>query len=482
SIMCTSYFINIGIMDLAESPRFQAMNRKLIAMNKLLMEENEQLQKQVSQLVHENVYMKQLLQSNTFTKFLSKDTWTAIDWVQIPGMKPSPDLFGIVTISHGGHGVVARAFGLENLEPTKVCERSLSGSEVGQSATTTQYVAEVLHPLFEQIAQETREVVCALGRQPVFYKLVSIMGGDGIEDVIIACNSKKIKVLGSNLVTAFGARGGIICAKASMLLPPNFDSYSASALKTRPCSLPRLRPTRFSGSQIIMPLAQSHDCFLSTLTHDEGLSSRDIHLLQYLALRKSVNRLEDEKSMGSCFQLVFARIDEFFPDDAPLISSGFRVIPLDIKTLLNIFLFHRMDYPLEERTLDLASSLEVGATTQRASVDGYGSQDVCNLRSVLTIAFQFPYEIHLQDTVASSSLLFKEYQWLFLPPSLALNTGQKIISGFPEAEYCFIYIKKKHCILHACGYHLGLDLVSDLDQAGESLLRMFWDHQDLSCA
>lgn len=61
-----------------------------------------------------------------------------------------------------------------------------------------------------------------------------------------------------------------------------------------------------------------------------------------------------------------------------------------------------MDYPLEERTLDLASSLEVGATTQRASVDGYGSQDVCNLRSVLTIAFQFPYEIHLQDTVACS--------------------------------------------------------------------------------
>jgi hypothetical protein len=41
----------------------------------------------------------------------------------------------------------------------------------------------------------------------------------------------------------------------------------------------------------------------------------------------------DEKSMGSCFQLVFAPIDELFPDDAPLVSSGFRVIPLDIKTV-----------------------------------------------------------------------------------------------------------------------------------------------------
>jgi type IV secretory pathway TrbL component len=50
----------------------------------------------------------------------------------------------------------------------------------------------------------------------------------------------------------------------------------------------------------------------------------------------------DEKSMGSCFQLVFAPINELFPDDAPLISSGFRVIPLDIKTVecfLLVYLF-----------------------------------------------------------------------------------------------------------------------------------------------
>ena len=32
--------------------------------------------------------------------------------------------------------------------------------------------------------------------------------------------------------------------------------------------------------------------------------------------------------------------------------------------------------------------------------------------------------------------------------------------------------------LLVCRYHLGVDLVSHSDQAGESLLRMFWDHQD----
>lgn len=45
----------------------------------------------------------------------------------------------------------------------------------------------------------------------------SVMGGDGTEDVIIACNSKKIRN-SSNPASAFGAPGGIICAKASMLL------------------------------------------------------------------------------------------------------------------------------------------------------------------------------------------------------------------------------------------------------------------------
>lgn len=37
----------------------------------------------------------------------------------------------------------------------------------------------------------------------------------------------------------------------------NFDAYSASALKASPGSLPGLRPMRFSGNQIILPLANT---------------------------------------------------------------------------------------------------------------------------------------------------------------------------------------------------------------------------------
>lgn len=42
-----------------EASRLQNVNRKLTAMNKLLMEENDRLQKQVTHLVYENGYFRQ---------------------------------------------------------------------------------------------------------------------------------------------------------------------------------------------------------------------------------------------------------------------------------------------------------------------------------------------------------------------------------------------------------------------------------------
>ncbi|CAN6296863.1 unnamed protein product [Urochloa humidicola] len=647
-----------------ESSRLQAVNRKLTAMNKLLMEENERLQKQVSQLVHENAHMRQQLhntslandtscESNvttppnpirdasnpsgllaiaeeTFTEFLSKATGTAIDWVQMPGMKPGPDSVGIVAISHGCRGVAARACGLVNLEPTKVieilkdcpswfrdcrslevftmfpagnggtielvymqmyapttlvpardfwtlrytttmedgslvvCERSLSGSGGGPNAASAQQferaemlpsgylvrpcegggsivhivdhldlkarnVPEVLRPLYEssvvvaqkmttvalrhlrQIAQETSgEVVYALGRQPAVLRTFSqrlsrgfndaisgfnddgwsIMGGDGIEDVVVACNSTKKIRNNSNVGIAFGAPGGIICAKASMLLqsvPPavlvrflrehrsewadyNIDAYLASSLKASACSLPGLRPMRFSGGQMIMPLAHTveNEEILEvvrlegqSLTHDEALLSRDIHLLQ---LCTGI----DEKSVGSSFQLVFAPIDEHFPDDAPLISSGFRVIPLDMKT----------DGVSSGRTLDLASSLDVGSAAPQASGDA--SPDDCNLRSVLTIAFQFPYEMHLQDSVATMARQYvrsvvsavQRVSMAISPSQSGLNAGQRMLSGFPEAGTLARWVCQSY------HYHLGVELLNQSDEAGEALLKMLWHHPD----
>ncbi|KAI5406033.1 Homeobox-leucine zipper protein ATHB-15 [Lathyrus oleraceus] len=105
-----------------EAGRLQAVNRKLTAMYKLLMEENDRLQKQVSHLVYENSVFRQhtpngaiattdtscesvvtsgqqhpprdaspagllSIAEETLAEFLSKATGTAVEWVQMPGMK-----------------------------------------------------------------------------------------------------------------------------------------------------------------------------------------------------------------------------------------------------------------------------------------------------------------------------------------------------------------------------------------------------------
>lgn len=37
----------------------------------------------------------------------------------------------------------------------------------------------------------------------------------------------------------------------------------------------------------------------------------------------------DENAVGTCAELIFAPIDASFSDDAPLLPSGFRIIPLE---------------------------------------------------------------------------------------------------------------------------------------------------------
>jgi homeobox-leucine zipper protein len=105
------------------------------------------------------------------------------------------------------------------------------------------------------------------------------------------------------------------------------------------------------------------------------------------------------------------------------------------------------------RTLDLASNLEVGSTTQQTSADA--SQDECNLRSVLTIAFQFPYEMHLQDSVATMARQYvrsivsavQRISLTISPSGSGLNTGQKI-TGFPEAATLVLWICQSYQYVH----------------------------------
>ncbi|PSR95194.1 Homeobox-leucine zipper protein like [Actinidia chinensis var. chinensis] len=651
-----------------EASRLQTVNRKLTAMNKLLMEENDRLQKQVSHLVCENGYMRQQLQSasaantdascesvvttpqhslrdannpagllsiaeETLAEFLSKATGTAVDWVQMPGMKPGPDSVGIFAISHSCSGVAARACGLVSLEPTKiaeilkdrpswfrdcrslevftmfpagnggtieliytqiyapttlapardfwtlryttsldngslvVCERSLSGSGAGpNAAAASQFVRaeilpsgylirpcegggsiihivdhlnleawsvpEVLRPLYEsskgvaqkmtiaalryirQIAQETSgEVVYGLGRQPAVLRTFSqrlsrgfndavngfndngwsIMNCDGAEDVIVAVNSTKNLCATSSLSTSLSLVGGILCAKASMLLqnvPPavlvrflrehrsewadfNVDAYSAAALKASSFAYPGMRPTRFTGSQIIMPLGHTieHEEMLEvirleghSLAQEDAFVSRDIHLLQICSGI-------DDNAVGACSELVFAPIDEMFPDDAPLLPSGFRIIPLDAKSC------DTRDNLTRHRTLDLTSSLEVGPATKQGSGDASSCH---NMRSVLTIAFQFPFENSLLDNIAAMARQYvrsvissvQRVAMAISPSGLSPTAGPKLSSGSPEA------LTLAQWICQSYSYHLGTELLRTDSDGGDSVLKSLWHHPD----
>lgn len=643
-----------------ESSRLQTVNRKLTAMNKLLMEENDRLQKQVSQLVCENGFMRQQLHTapamttdgscesvvtttqhslrdtnnpagllsiaeETLAEFLSKATGTAVDWVQMPGMKPGPDSVGIFAISHRCSGVAARACGLVSLEPTKiaeilkdrpswfrdcrslevftmfpagnggtieliytqiyapttlapardfwtlrysttlengsvvVCERSLSGS--GPNTAAPQFiradmlpsgylirpcdgggsiihivdhlnleawsVPEVLRPLYQsskvvaqkmtiaalryirQIAQETSgEVVYGLGRQPAVLRTFSqrlnrgfndaingftddgwtMLNCDGAEDVIIACNTAKTFMATLNAASSLPMVGGVLCAKASMLLqnvPPavlvrflrehrsewadfSVDAYSAAALKANSYAFPGMRATRFTGSQIIMPLGHTieNEEMLEvirleghSLTPEDAYISRDIHLLQICIGI-------DENAVGACSELVFAPIDEMFPDDAPLLPSGFRIIPLDSKP-----------EAATNRTLDLTSSLEVGPSSNHGAADATSSG---SNRSVLTIAFQFPFESSLQENVATMARQYvrsvissvQRVAMAISPSGLSPTVGPKLSPGSPEA------LTLAHWICQSYSYHMGAELLRTSSAADDTVLKHLWHHQD----
>ncbi|XP_024979340.1 homeobox-leucine zipper protein ATHB-15-like isoform X2 [Cynara cardunculus var. scolymus] len=661
-----------------EASRLQSVNRKLTAMNKLLMEENDRLQKQVSHLVYENGCFRQHTQNatlatkdtscesvvtsgqhhltpqhpprdaspagllsiaeETLTEFLSKATGTAVEWVQMPGMKPGPDSIGIVAISHGCTGVAARACGLVGLEPTRVaeilkdrptwfrecrtvdvldvlptanggtiellymqlyapttlatardfwllrytsvtedgslvvCERSLSNTQNGPSIPPVPNfvraemlpsgylirpcegggsiihivdhmnleawsVPEVLRPLYEsstvlaqkttmmalrqlrQIAQEVSQSSTPnWGRRPAALRALSqrlsrgfneavngftdegwsLMGTDGMDDVTILVNSSPEKLMGLNLSFSNGypsVNTSVMCAKASMLLqnvPPalllrflrehrsewadnNVDAYSAAAIKLGPCSLPGSRAGNFGG-QIILPLAHTieHEELLEVIklegvSHcpEDALMARDMFLLQLCSGM-------DENAVGMCSELVFAPIDASFADDAPLLPSGFRIIPLDfckVRSSLN-------EASSPSRTLDLASALEVRGPGNKTSGDRSVSSG--NARSVMTIAFEFAFESHMQESVAAMARQYvhsiissvQRVASALSPSHLNPNGGIQAPLGTPEAHTLARWIS------HSYRCYLGVELLKVPGEGSESILKSLWHQSD----
>ncbi|CAN1784941.1 Homeobox-leucine zipper protein ATHB-8 [Linum perenne] len=651
-----------------EASRLQAVNRKLTAMNKLLMEENDRLQKQVSHLVYENTFFRQhtptpppptttdtscesvvttsghqrdaatpagvflfsrllSIAEETLAEFLSKATGTAVEWVQMPGMKPGPDSIGIVAISHGGNGIAARACGLVGLEPTRVaeilkdrpswyrdcrtvevlnamstgnaatiellymqlyapttlapardfwllrytsaledgslvvCERSLNNTQNGPSMPPSQHfvraqmfpsgylirpcdgggsiihvvdhmdlepwsVPEVLRPLYEsstllaqkttmaalrhlrQISQEVSQPnVHGWGRRPAALRALgqrlskgfneavngftdegwSVLESDGIDDVTVLVNSSPTKMMGLNFAYANGfpaMNNAVLCAKASMLLqnvPPavllrflrehrsewadsGIDAYAAAAVRAGPCGgLPVVSGAGNFGGQVILPLAHTieHEEFMEVIKLENMGYREDMMMPGDIFLLQLCNGV-DENAVGNCAELIFAPIDASFSDDAPIIPSGFRIIPVD----------PGMDASSPNRTLDLASALEVGRPS------GNKACGSTSTKSVMTIAFQFGFEMHLQENVASMARQYvrsiiasvQRVAMALSPSGFGSQPGLRSLPGSPEALTLARWISQSY----SC--YLGAELLKS--EANESVLKALWHHSD----
>uniref|UniRef100_A0A0E0AEI7 START domain-containing protein n=1 Tax=Oryza glumipatula TaxID=40148 RepID=A0A0E0AEI7_9ORYZ len=261
-------------------------------------------------------------------------------------------------------------------------------------------VPEVVRPLYESSALVAQKISMAVqGFNEVLNGLAddgwSVIESDGIDDVCISVNSSK--VTGCNATFSSGltiVSTGVLCAKASMLMSLlhhycNFcanTSHNGPTMKPNFCNLPMSRLGGFSG-QVILPLAHTFEPaeFLeviklgNTRNYQDTLVHRDLFLLQMY------NGVE-ESSAGTCSELIFAPIDASFSDDSPLLPSGFYIIPIDS--------------PLSNCMLDLASMLEAATPRSRISgINSSGCAAAASSKAVMTIAFQFAFESHLQGSV-----------------------------------------------------------------------------------
>nr|GMC76075.1 homeobox-leucine zipper protein athb-15 [Ipomoea batatas] len=521
-----------------EASRLQAVNRKLTAMNKLLMEENDRLQKQVSQLVYENSYFRRQTQSTglatkdtscesvvtsgqhqltpqhpprdaspagllsiaeeTLTEFLSKATGTAVEWVQMPGMKPGPDSIGIIAISHGCTGVAARACGLVGLEPSRVAEilkdrpswyRDCRAVDVVNVLPTANggtiellymqlYAPTTLAPArdfwllrFTSVMEDGSLVVCERS-------LGNVQNGPSMPPVQ---NFVRAEMLPSGyLIRPCDGGGSIIHIVDHMnveawsvpeVLRPLYESSAVLAQKTTMAALRQLRQIAQEVSQTNVTNWGRRPAALRALSH--RLSR---------GFNEALNGFTDEgwsllgnDGMDDVTILVNSSPDKLMGLNLSY-TNGFTSISNAVLCAKASMLLQESSSP--NRTLDLTSALETGTAENKVLNDLNTNNSAA--RSVMTIAFQFAFESHMQENVAAmarqyvrSIISSVQRVALALSPShLGSHGGLRLPLGTPEAHIIARWI----CQSYRC--YLGVELLKSTGEGNESILKTLWNHSD----
>ncbi|XP_024390752.1 homeobox-leucine zipper protein HOX32 isoform X2 [Physcomitrium patens] len=312
---------------------------------------------------------------------------------------------------------------------------------------------------------------------------------DGLDDVSVMLNatpkSMEGQIASDKLLYSLG--GGILCAKASMLLQNvpssllirflrehrsewadyDIDANVASFRSNGNGYVPRCGGV--SHVQLPLPLAYSGESGeILEVVKVEGHSS-----VQHMVLSRDTFLLQlcsgvDESAVGACAQLVFAPVDVALADDIPLLPSGFCVSPIDTNVVDGFGL---------DRTLDLASTLE-GGNDLRLNGDAKSSNSPGQMRSVLTIAFQFAYEVHTRETVAAMARQYVrnvvasvQQVAMALAPSRGAPPPRQVPSN-PDA------LSLVRHVLSSYRFHMGIDLIRPENGSDEALFKAFWHHTD----
>ncbi|KAF6157122.1 hypothetical protein GIB67_041583 [Kingdonia uniflora] len=136
------------------------------------------------------------------------------------------------------------------------------------------------------------------------------------------------------------------------------------------------------------------------------------------------------------------------------------------------------DASSSNRTLDLASALEIGPTGNRVTCDNSGN--CASMRSVMTLAFQFVFESHLQENVASMvrqyiRSIISSIQRVPLALSLSLlnsHSGLRAPAGSHESHT----LARLICHNYRC--YFGVDLLKPTGEGSESIFNTLWHNSD----
>ncbi|KAL2525840.1 Homeobox-leucine zipper protein REVOLUTA [Abeliophyllum distichum] len=265
----------------------------------------------------------------------------------------------------------------------------------------------------------------------------------------------------------------ILCVKASLLLQSvspaklvrllresrsdwmnfNFDDHSVAFLKSASFVFPGSHTHDLSENAVLLGHTINENEILEIIRFERfAHRRRDVSpgILYHLQICNG----KEDSGVGAFSELIFAPIDSAVPNDAILLSSGFRIFSLPSNTQ------------------------DIGSTT-RGNV---------HASTMLVLAFQFPFESHLQEEVVTMARQYvshvitsvKNMSLAAIPSGSnpTMNSNEANPSMEPKVTLGSISaVNLANWISQSYRSSVGAELLSFNCQSSDSLSAQLWHHQ-----